>query len=109
MPVMGGPSGRRNSARTPGSWPRPGGPGRGRRAARRIPGRSPRARRARWRADQLDRLAVLHRDQAGRPDEVGLLQPAGGHLLVVVLVAEVGPVQLEFVRPLWPEVGGRTG
>src|SRR5207248_3647609 len=36
----------------------------------------------------LDRLAVLHRDQAGRTDEIGLTQPVQGHLRRIVLVAE---------------------
>jgi len=43
--------------------------------------------------------AVFHRHVAGRPDQIGLLQPPFGHRLVVVLEPEIDPLQFGLVRP----------
>src|SRR5689334_15844417 len=49
---------------------------------------------------EAGRGAVLHRDEAGRTDQVGLAQPQLGQRLVVGLVAEAGPGQLGALEPL---------
>src|SRR5579883_28269 len=49
---------------------------------------------------EAGRGAVLHRDQAGRPDQVRLAQAQLGHLLVVALEAEAGPSELGAIESL---------
>src|SRR5260221_10289437 len=43
--------------------------------------------------------AILHRDIAGRADQIALPQPAFGHCLVVVLKAQVDPFELGLFEP----------
>ena len=49
---------------------------------------------------ELDDLAVVGRDKAGRSKQVGLAQPPARHLLAVALVAEMGPDEVEGAMPI---------
>ena len=49
--------------------------------------------------DEAADRAILHRDIAGRPDQIGLLQSPFGHHRIVVLEADIGPLQFGLVRP----------
>jgi hypothetical protein len=50
--------------------------------------------------DKIPHRAILHRDIAGGPDEIGLGQPEGGHIGIVLLETDIGPLQLGLVRSL---------
>src|SRR2546423_3468153 len=49
--------------------------------------------------DQPADAAILHRDIAGRADQITLPQPAFGHRLVVVLKAQMDPFELGLFEP----------
>jgi hypothetical protein len=55
----------------------------------------------------LDRLAVFHRDEAGRTDEVGLRQAMQRHLRRIVLVAEHRLEHLDLVDAARPDLPHR--
>jgi len=57
--------------------------------------------------DDFHRFAVFHRDEPGGADQVGLLEPDGLHLRIVILVAEMGPDELKIIRPVGHRVAHR--
>src|SRR5260370_38687536 len=50
--------------------------------------------------DKIPNRAILHGDIAGRPDEIGLGQPEGGHISIVLLETDIRPLQLGLVRSI---------
>src|SRR5437868_13969697 len=50
--------------------------------------------------DKIPDRAILHRDIASGPDEIGLGQSEGGHIGIVLLETDIRPLQLGLIRSL---------